>query len=812
MPRGTALSSILLPILASACVETSQPSAAERSPSWVISDAVHGGGNSHFFWLPPMVAQPASFNGPFDATVSPTVHICNLANCGGEVIAEYSMETGPGSETVRLAAADEHFIVNWHTDQFGLVPGTTYRISVRVAGTELGLADVQIASGGKEAKNLTTSTTIGLKDGRTLPIIFRVEEGAVFVVSAEEGGTVEALGGAVTLEIPAGALAQETGITVEAVEATDGALVAVEFGPSGLQFAEPVPVTLAYNPAALPPGLAAEDLALNLKDAQGRWVILPGSTVNTANHTVTAPFHHFSEGGVGPAELAVFCSGDSNPDTFEGLDAAVTAIMADGTVEVCGGSHVVNDVVIDRPMTLRPVSGASPVLVNTGSVTSIWIDGVSSGTVLIDGMTFELAVQHSEIPHASSIRAQNAAGATGTPEGTWDQVIIRNSTFRQSFPLGFTNSTNQAGVAFRESSVAGARGTIENSSFTMNTGLAAWGELVNITGSTFQTGGIGVLYNATARGRVENSAFGPCGQFFCVYVVGGAQVDIVSNTFTIEPLTGASTDLQNVIRVWTGGSAALVADNDFVGCSRVRCVLTAGAMDLLNNRFVLDPAQKGLADPGHSVVWYSNFSTGTASGNQLECWHQCFTTHSGSNVVISNNTMSNVVGLAADAGIVVLGLSTRQTTVSVLNNVITGQGNISDPMDPGTYPFSAGVAVQTADVTEYSGNTVTGAAYGLISTNAAVVHSGRDNLFQNGHTGVVTFGVRGPGLGRVTLGFSDFTQYVASFQSHGDDQSILQCNYWGSAAGPNAVPDWIPTGLYAPWAIAPIAGTGASSC
>ncbi|MHC4092599.1 MAG: hypothetical protein ACYSVY_20385, partial [Planctomycetota bacterium] len=50
------------------------------APSFDISDAAHGG-NAHFFWLPPMVDDPGAFNGPFDGTLSPVVHICDLTDC-----------------------------------------------------------------------------------------------------------------------------------------------------------------------------------------------------------------------------------------------------------------------------------------------------------------------------------------------------------------------------------------------------------------------------------------------------------------------------------------------------------------------------------------------------------------------------------------------------------------------------------------------------------------------------------------------------------------------------------------------------------
>src|SRR5881296_2890492 len=59
--------------LFAACTDERGPTSA-RPPaiSAEISDAAHGlDGNPHFFWLPPMVANPASFNGPFNPRLSP---------------------------------------------------------------------------------------------------------------------------------------------------------------------------------------------------------------------------------------------------------------------------------------------------------------------------------------------------------------------------------------------------------------------------------------------------------------------------------------------------------------------------------------------------------------------------------------------------------------------------------------------------------------------------------------------------------------------------------------------------------------------
>jgi hypothetical protein len=138
MLRPSRLLALASALVLLSCRDSALPSAPEIEPGFDISDAVHTGGNPHFFWLPPLVDQPSAFNGDFDATQMPVVRICDLADCAGLVITEYSMTTGPGSGTVRVSVIDEHYIVNWHIGDFAVSPGPTYRIIASVGGTELG--------------------------------------------------------------------------------------------------------------------------------------------------------------------------------------------------------------------------------------------------------------------------------------------------------------------------------------------------------------------------------------------------------------------------------------------------------------------------------------------------------------------------------------------------------------------------------------------------------------------------------------------------------------------------------------------------
>ena len=171
---------VSLLVAVSACSDQTVSTAPNVGlPSFDIADAARDY-KPGFYWLPPIVKQPV-VSGTFDATLSPVVEICELVEgtCG-PVLATYTMTSGPNGELVHLQD-DQHYHVNWHTNEFTLSVTSSYRISVRagVNNVLLGYADVQPAANGSGLKNLDSNELMGLVDGRTLPIRFRIETGVV---------------------------------------------------------------------------------------------------------------------------------------------------------------------------------------------------------------------------------------------------------------------------------------------------------------------------------------------------------------------------------------------------------------------------------------------------------------------------------------------------------------------------------------------------------------------------------------------------------------------------------------------------------
>jgi Tol biopolymer transport system component len=294
-----------------ACAERLPLTAPEKpaTPTFTISDAVHSGGNAHFYFLPPLAPQPNA-SGTFDGSLAPVVEVCEWTGTCGTVVERFTTSSGTGGNTVRVDATTGQYLVNWDTKQCVSGPCTldsakTYRLRVLVAGTQLGFADVDVVSNGSQLKNVQTSEYLGLVNGRTLPVKWRIERGAVYVVSPPAPGAapvvVETIDGNVTLSVPSGAISQPIGVTVEAAGSLVGTMKTrlvpgsvLELGPDGTQFAQPVTLTMRYGPSAVPPGRPESSLRLYTR-VNGSWELVPGSAVDPSTHAVSGPITHFSE-------------------------------------------------------------------------------------------------------------------------------------------------------------------------------------------------------------------------------------------------------------------------------------------------------------------------------------------------------------------------------------------------------------------------------------------------------------------------------------------------------------------------------------
>jgi hypothetical protein len=142
--------------------------------------------------------------------------------------------------------------------------------------------------------------------------------GKVGVEVGSQGGSVQTSTDSVALVFPPTALESTVTITAEpAVDyPPDGQVVpgtAVDFGPDGIIFDEPVAVTVAYDPDALPDGVPERSLRLYKAVGDG-WQLVSGSAVDTERKHVSAQLFGFSTYAVRsdctPPNCPTACSSD----------------------------------------------------------------------------------------------------------------------------------------------------------------------------------------------------------------------------------------------------------------------------------------------------------------------------------------------------------------------------------------------------------------------------------------------------------------------------------------------------------------------
>ena len=210
--KGRRLLALSALALVFGCEDHSPPTgptgpSAPVTPSAIISDGAHVGGNPDFFFLPPLVPLPfgdATFRsnfelGKFNNALAPSlkIEICVLTpelgnalpkpetQCDGAALKTFDF----GSvKVVNLPLRDRgwwslfglppdgFYYVLWDTRQSNLVVSKYYRIRVFLGTDQLGYADVDPMPNLREWRYSQTGTLIQLVNGWLLPIPFRVEK------------------------------------------------------------------------------------------------------------------------------------------------------------------------------------------------------------------------------------------------------------------------------------------------------------------------------------------------------------------------------------------------------------------------------------------------------------------------------------------------------------------------------------------------------------------------------------------------------------------------------------------------------------
>jgi hypothetical protein len=214
--------------------------------------------------------------------LEPVVEVCRDLDCL-QPVAVFTT-SGNGSERVRLDSDGQYFIVHWRPSSSGAQPGESFQIRVRLEDRVLGSAPVQVV------------TPRGRAEAGITPVIYNQAFAIRFTIRDAGGGgdtdpntltrLVDASGATLSLpgfslDIPAGALEAPVEITMTRVPDLDiagspffpGTLVSL--APTGLSFATPATLVIAFDPASVPEGAGPETLSIARLNDDGSTTLVP---------------------------------------------------------------------------------------------------------------------------------------------------------------------------------------------------------------------------------------------------------------------------------------------------------------------------------------------------------------------------------------------------------------------------------------------------------------------------------------------------------------------------------------------------------
>lgn len=169
---------LLTAVAAAACNDSVSPRQVKApiQPAKTISDGAHSGGNDDVFFLPPMVSNPngaAGYGDPFAPNLPVTIKVVCIVAPDGSCNGSQVVANLPAT----MDASNQMYMVNWDTKASSLNDNNTYQIQVWVNKKQIAYADVDPVPNASQLKNISSQDTIGLVDGRTLPIKVRIEQG-----------------------------------------------------------------------------------------------------------------------------------------------------------------------------------------------------------------------------------------------------------------------------------------------------------------------------------------------------------------------------------------------------------------------------------------------------------------------------------------------------------------------------------------------------------------------------------------------------------------------------------------------------------
>ena len=322
---------------------------------------------------------------------------------------------------------------------------------------------------------------------------------------------------------------------------------------------------------------------------------------------------------VAPADVG------TDPLAFATVAEALSVVASGGTIKIADGPHAVQDVQVNKPVTIEAEGPGVPVLDGTGGVRGFDVGGSpgitsGAGAVTIRGLSF-----------------QNMFETGIHVTGNYDLVVVENSVF-------FPSTNGLASGVF----VSGANGngiTIQGNTFT--------GGAVGVHVGT--TPGVLVLDNGfdnqgtnPVRGPIElmqgNTITRCHGQ--CVEVAGfaGSSLTVIDNSWTVDisdPIVAALNIDEGAL-----ADAVVIEDNSVIGIGGTHDPSIAETFPMhfagINiNTGSVELSRNTVEGAFHAIV-FNNVGTVTASDNTIDgvnvAWQAFGSVGSGS---IHSNDITN---------------------------------------------------------------------------------------------------------------------------------------------------------------------------
>lgn len=256
---------------------------------------------------------------------------------------------------------------------------------------------------------------------------------------------------------------------------------------------------------------------------------------------------------------------------------------------------------------------------------------------------------------------------------------------------------------------------------------------------------------------------------------------------------------------------AVMLESTLSASAEVRVVRSAFemvALGVLSNAGTLTVTESQF-DHVRSAISFSGSSAGSAQANVIRnCGAgDCVVVRSPVSgiTVAGNELIADDLSLPGGFGIAIRRFGpVPGASVLVENNTITGTQRAGSPTSTASWTIQSAVIVQDVAgvVNEIRGNTISGAWNAVRITGGVNVN---DNFIGNGVYAFWESGAVAAIPGQVRFARNDATGLLRSFRA-ASSVANYRCNWWGSAAGPQAIEGSIASTAYTPSASGAIAG------